>query len=94
MSNKVHKFEDYHYKGISSLQRYYAKRLSSSYETNKELIQSKLNFLKKMKDKQFYDTKEQKMLNNMRKHYYRDLLEYGKNFEGMDLPFGPAMKVI
>ena len=94
MSNKMNKFEDYHYKGISSLQRYYAKRLKSSNEINKELIMTKLRFLKKMKDKQFYNTKEQKMLNSMRKHYHEDLMEYGKGFEGMDLPFGPKVTMI
>ena len=94
MRNKVHKFKEHHYEGISSLQRYYAKRLSSSNETNKELIEDKLKFLKKMKDKQFYDTKQQKMLNHMRKHYHEDLKEYGKGFEGMDLPFGPKVTTI
>ena len=90
----MNKFEDYHYEAISKLQYYYGKRLSNKYEKLKSLCKDKLSFLEKMKEKQFYTTKEQKMLNHMRKQYQIDRKEFGKNFEGMDVPFGPQGAVI
>ena len=61
-----YQFEEHHYKGISILQRFYAKRLSSS-DTYGAAF--KLSFLKEMKAKQFYTTREKIMLNNMREEY-------------------------
>ena len=64
-----YQFEEHHYKGISILQRFYAKRLSSS-DTYGAAF--KLSFLKEMKAKQFYTTREKIMLNDMRDEYLKD----------------------
>ena len=64
-----YQFKDHHYKGISVLQRYYGKKLSSS---NGHRVGMKLSFLKEMKAKQFYTTQEKIKLNDMREDYLND----------------------
>ena len=61
-----YQFEEHHYKGISVLQRFYSKRLSSSDRYGADV---KLSFLSEMKAKQFYTTQEKIRLNNMREEY-------------------------
>ena len=61
-----YQFQDHHYKGISVLQRYYGKKLSSS---NGHRVGMKLSFLKEMQAKQFYTTREKIMLNDIRAEY-------------------------
>ena len=61
-----YKFEDYHYKGISILQEYFGKKISSS---NGHRAGMKLSFLKEMKAKQFYTTQEKIKLNDIRMEY-------------------------
>lgn len=61
-----YQFKEAHYKGISILQEYYGKKISTS---NGDKAGMKLSFLKEMKDKQFYTTREKIMLNDMRKEY-------------------------
>ena len=64
-----YQFKDHHYKGISVLQRYYGKKLSTS---NGPTPGIKLSFLKEMKAKQFYTTQEKIKLNDMREDYLND----------------------
>ena len=61
-----YQFQDHHYKGISILQRFYGKRLSSSDSYGADV---KLSFLSEMKAKQFYTTQEKIKLNLMREEY-------------------------
>jgi len=61
-----YQFEEHHYKGISILQRFYGKRLSSSDRYGADV---KLSFLSEMKAKQFYTTQEKIKLNLMREEY-------------------------
>ena len=61
-----YQFQDHHYKGISILQRFYGKRLSSSDSYGADV---KLSFLSDMKAKQFYTTQEKIKLNLMREEY-------------------------
>ena len=66
-----HKFEDYHYDGISTLQQFYGEKLSK--ETN--LLRYKswkkvLGILEEVKGKQFYSDEDRERLNRFRKNYY------------------------
>ena len=61
-----YQFEEHHYKGISILQSFYGKRLSSSDRYGADV---KLSFLSEMKAKQFYTTQEKIRLNLMREEY-------------------------
>ena len=65
------RFYDKHYKGISTLQDYYGKKLSSSNLTTnrKQLTKKKLEFLSIVKELQFYNESERKSLNMMRDEY-------------------------
>jgi len=64
-----YQFKDHHYKGISVLQRYYGKKLSTS---NGHRVGMKLSFLKEMKANQFYTTSNKIRLNDMRDEYLKD----------------------
>jgi len=64
-----YQFKDHHYKGISVLQRYYGKKLSTS---NGHRVGMKLSFLKEMKANQFYTTSNKIRLNEMRNEYLKD----------------------
>jgi len=64
-------FKDYHYKGISRLQDYYGKKLSTSNGSPCE-IGDKLLFLKEIKQRQLYTTLEKIKLNDMRIEYLKD----------------------
>lgn len=66
------RFYDKHYKGISILQDYYGKKLSSSNLTTnrKQLTKKKLEFLSIVKELQFYNTEQQDTLNMMREEYH------------------------
>jgi len=71
-SKKDIRFYDKHYKGISTLQDYYGKRLSSSNLTTnrKQLTKKKLEFLSIVKELQYYNTEQQHTLNMMREEYH------------------------
>ena len=70
-TNEIYKYkmEDIHYKAISTLQRYYGKKIGTSKGPTPGI---KLSFLKEMKAKQFYTTREKIMLNDMRDEYLKD----------------------
>ena len=54
-----HKFEDYHYDGISILQKFYGKKLSNeTKKSNKALWKKILGILEELKSKQFYSEKD------------------------------------
>jgi len=89
-----HKFEEHHYKGISKLQVYYSKRLASSYEKLREYCREELEWLKEIKQRQFYTTSEKIRLNKMRDDYIMDRKELGPKFEGLNQPFGPTAPTI
>lgn len=66
-----HKFEDYHYDGISILQKFYGKKLSNeTKKSNKALWKKILGILEELKSKQFYSEKDRIRLNSWRKRYY------------------------
>ena len=73
MSNRItiykYKMEDIHYKGISTLQRYYGKKLNTSSDENPEETQHKLKWLAEVKKGQYYTTKQKIYLNNLRAEY-------------------------
>ena len=73
MSNRItiykYKMEDIHYKGISTLQRYYGKKLNTSNDENPEETQHKLKWLAEVKKGQYYTTKQKIYLNNLRAEY-------------------------
>lgn len=85
-----HKFEEHHYKAISKLQDYYGKRITSSYEKLRGYCKENVEWLTEIKEKQFYTTSQQIKLNKMRDDYLKDLKEFGPDFDGIDLPFGPT----
>ena len=64
-----YKMEDIHYKGISTLQRYYGKKLNTSNDENPEETQHKLKWLAEVKKGQYYTTKQKIYLNNLRAEY-------------------------
>ena len=73
--NKIpykYKLEDYHYKGISILQRYYGQKLSSSKGLEKRNLKNTLDALKKIKKQALYTTKQKIYLNNLRAEYILD----------------------
>lgn len=68
-----HQFEEWHYKGISTLQDHYGKKLSTSNKkSNKALYKKVLEKLDRIKEKQLYTTNEQLWLNNLRTSYILD----------------------
>lgn len=64
-----YKLYDIHYKGISTLQRYYGKKLNTSNDENPEETQHKLKWLAEVKKGQYYTTKQKIYLNNLRAEY-------------------------
>lgn len=73
MSNRItiykYKLYDIHYKGISTLQRYFGKKLNTSNDENPEETQHKLKWLAEVKKGQYYTTKQKIYLNNLRAEY-------------------------
>ena len=74
--NKIpykYELEEHHYKGISKLQEYYGKKISTS---NDNYIirwaEQCLDYLTKIKEGQFYTTKQKLFLNNCRDEYLID----------------------
>ena len=65
-------FKDYHYKGISRLQDYYGKKLSSSKGLKKRNLKNTLDALKKIKKQTLYTTQQKIYLNNLRAEYILD----------------------
>ena len=67
-----YKFEDYHYDGISILQKWYGKKLSKETKnSNKSLWKKVLGILEELKTKQFYSEKDKARLNGFRRSYYK-----------------------
>ena len=64
-----YKFEDYHYKAISILQRHYGQKLSSSKGLEKRWLKNTLDTLKKIKRQALYTTKQKLFLNDLRSEY-------------------------
>ena len=71
---KKYKLEEEHYQGITILQEHWAKKISSSSATNKEVKTAKqvLDFLDIIKKGQFYDDSHKELLNHIREKYYED----------------------
>ena len=76
MSNRItiykYKMEDIHYKGISTLQRYYGKKLNTSNDENPQETKGKLQWLSEIKKSGIYTTKERIHLNKLRDEYLRE----------------------
>jgi len=78
MSKKVLTFKknqlhDYHYEGLLSLMKYYAKKLKTSHSQDSSIrksIELKINYLSKISHEQFYTAHQQSLLNKMRDEYY------------------------
>lgn len=81
-------------KGILKIKEYFEKRVSSSNEKVPYYCQSAIDILKKVYVKREYDWKMKLVLNQYRDNYYKDLKEFGKDFKGMELPFGPKVTII
>ena len=64
-----YKFQDYHYKGISVLQEYFGKKISSSKGLEKRWLKNTLDTLKKIKKQSLYTTKQKLFLNDLRSEY-------------------------
>lgn len=70
MSDITYRFKEHHYEGISSLQRYYAKKIKTSNEKFKiRWAEQCLERLSEIKEGQFYNREEQLFLNNCRDEY-------------------------
>ncbi len=66
-----YRFEDYHYDGISTLQKFYGDKLSKETKnSNKALWKKVLGILEEIKGKQFYSEEDRARLNRFRKNYY------------------------
>ena len=81
-----YQFQDHHYKGISKLQEYYGKKLSSS--NDDYLIRNAkdcLSILKEIKKKQFYTTQQRIQLNAMREEYLLSKKPVKKNFGNINI---------
>lgn len=89
-----HEVTDEVHQALSKLQDYYGKRLSSSNERMTYMVQGSIKIIDEIKERGYYDTQEQIILNEMRREYYKDLKEYGKGFKDMNNPFGPKVTII
>ena len=67
-----YKLYDIHYKGISTLQRYFGKKLNTSNDENPQETEHKLKWLSEVKKGQYYTTQQKIYLNNLRAEYILD----------------------
>ena len=73
-TNEIYKYKlyDIHYKGISTLQRYFGKKLNTSNDENPQETEHKLKWLAEVKKGQYYTTQQKIYLNNLRAEYILD----------------------
>lgn len=65
-----HRLYEEHYKGLSTLQEYYGKKLNTSNDQRDQIIiKNKLKFLGIIKECQFYTNSNKIRLNTMREEY-------------------------
>jgi hypothetical protein len=89
-----HKLTKKQEKAILKIKDYFEKRLSSSNERLPNYCESAIDILKRVYIEGEYDYGTKIVLNSYRDNYYKDLKEFGKDFKGMELPFGPKVTVI
>lgn len=76
-----YKFEEAHYKGITILQSWVGKKLSTSAKrSDKKECKEVLNRLQTIKNKQYYTTREKIWLNDIRIKYMISKAKEGYNF--------------
>ena len=79
---------------LLKIKEYFQKRILNDQERVPHYCESALDIIKKVYVEGEYDNSTKLVLNKYRDNYHADLKEFGKDFKGMDLPFGPKVTVI
>ena len=91
---KKNKLSENQKEELLKIKEYFQKRVLNDQERIPLYCESALNIIKKVYVEGEYDYDTNLVLNEYRDNYHTDLKEFGKDFKGMDIPFGPKVTVI